>query len=228
MTIVITKPDLFAAAARFMSKEQARPYLQAVAVQPAEQGGALIVSTDGHRLFCGYDEEAQFVNGPAHNCLFQVEKQKLPVAAFKSQMLILDGTSAAFCDWHDEEYKPLAVDCLVAARSVGHEWTFPNWRNVLPDMTADTVPQDSYAFNAEYIADFGDIQKRLSGRKDMPFVARATGGNPALVSLGRDDCFGVIMPMRIGAAYDTGHEQGIGALNMIKAAQEKAEQMAAA
>ena len=220
MTIIISKPELFAAAARFTSTEQARPYLQGVAIEPCETGGAYIVATDGHRLFCGLDPEAQFIDGPAHNCLFQMDKKKLPIAAFKSQRLILDGTSAAFCEWYDDDHKPLAVDCLVAAPSIGHEWTFPNWRNVLPDVTADTVPQDSYAFNADYIADFGGVQKRLTGRKDMPFVARATGGNPALVSLGRDDCFGVIMPMRIGAAYDTGHDVAIDALRRVQGAQE--------
>jgi hypothetical protein len=200
MTIIITKPELFAAACRFAEKSEARPYLQAVAIEPAPNGGAFIVSTDGHRMFVGYDGEAQFLNGPAHNCLFKIDKQKLPAAAFKSQVLLLDGTSATFCGWYEktaDAVKPLAADFIMTAPSIGHTWTFPAWRGVLPDTSAPLVPADAWGFNAEYIADFGDIERRLTGSKKANFTARMTGGNPALVSLGRDDCFGVLMPVRM-------------------------------
>jgi hypothetical protein len=215
MTIQITKPALYAAAMRFAAKSEARPYLEAVAVQPRAQGGVHIISTDGHRLFVGIDEHATFHNGPAHDCLFAVHKQKAPASAFKADCLLLDGTTATFCAAMNDDTSPAIIQHVERAESIGHEWTFPNWRNVLPDANSDTVPQDTYAFNADYIADFGDIQKRLTGRKDMPFVARATGGEPALVSLGRSDCFGVLMPMRIGAAYDTGHDVALHALSDV-------------
>lgn len=211
MTIIIKKPELFAAACRFSAKSEARPYLEAVAIEPAPQGGAFIISTDGHRLFVGYDSEAEFINGPAHNCLFKAEKQKLPVAAFKAKCLVLDGTAAFFCSdpfslaAYDESGRPLAIDYMQAAQSIGHEWTFPQWRGVLPNPELEAVPSVDYSFNSEYIADFGEIERRLTGKRDVAFKARMTGGNPALVSLGRDDCFGVLMPMRIydgEAAYD--------------------------
>lgn len=197
MTVILKKPELFAAACRFAAKSEARPYLEAVAVEPAPNGGAFIVSTDGHRLFVGYDSEAEFINGPAHNCLFSVEKQKLPAAAFKANCLLLDGTTAFFCAAHDENAKPLAIDYMQAAQSIGHEWTFPNWRGVLPNTIDETVPSVDYAFDAAYIAEFGEIERKLTGARTASFKARLTGGNPALVSLGRDDCFGVLMPIRI-------------------------------
>lgn len=197
MTIIIKKPELFAAACRFAAKSEARPYLEAVAIEPAPNGGAFIVSTDGHRLFVGYDSEAEFVNGPAHNCLFSVEKQKLPVAAFKANCLLLDGTTAIFCAAYDESAKPLGLEYMQAAQSIGHEWTFPNWRAVLPSSSDEIVPSVEYAFDAAYIAEFGEIERKLTGARAVSFKARLTGGNPALVSLGRGDCFGVLMPMRI-------------------------------
>jgi hypothetical protein len=206
MTIIITKPELFAAACRFAENSEARPYLQAVAVEPAPQGGAFIVSTDGNRMFVGYDSEAQFIGKPAHNCLFRVEKQRLPVAAFKAQRLVLDGITAFFCGWQELEgdsVKPLAVEVVTPAPSIGHDWTFVQWRGVLPDTSAPLVPSNSWAFNAEYIADFGDIERRLTGARAVSFKARLVGGNPALVSLGRDDCFGVLMPMRVFDGDDT-------------------------
>lgn len=215
MTIQITKPALYAAAMRFAAKSEARPYLEAVAVQPREQGGVHIISTDGHRMFVGIDENAIWHGNPAHDCLFAVQKQKMPVAAFSADCLLLDGTTATFCGGVDEQAKPLLINHIEQAESIGHNQTFPDWTRVLPDPKADTVPLDAYSFNADYIADFGDVQKRLNGRKAMPFVARATGGDPALVSLGRDDCFGVLMPMRIGAAYDNGHGIALDALRAV-------------
>ena len=203
MTIIISKPDLYAAAMRFTSTEQARPYLQAVAVQPRHGGGAFIVSTDGHRMFVGIDENAQWI-GQAHNCLFACHKQKATPAAFKASRLVLDGKTATFCaDYQDGA--PVLIDCVEPAPSMGHDWTFPAWQNVLPDTTQETVPWDSVSVNADYIADFAEIEKRLNAdRKGRAFKCRMTGGAPALVSFqGRDDCFGVVMPMRVGPAYDS-------------------------
>lgn len=204
MTIIITKPDLYAAAMRFTSTEQSRPYLQAVAVQPRHGGGAFIISTDGHRMFVGIDEDAQWLDGPAHDCLFMCHKQKAPAQAFKATRLVLDGKTATFCA-HYQDGAPVLIDVVERAESMGHDWTFPGWRNVLPDTTADTVPMDNLSVNADHIADFAEVEKRLNAdRKGRAFKCRMTSGNPALVAFeGRDDCFGVVMPMRIGAAYDS-------------------------
>jgi hypothetical protein len=201
MTIVISKPELFAAAMRFTSTEQSRPYLQAVAVQPRHGGGAFIISTDGHRMFVGIDDGAQWMDGEAHDCLFMCHKQKAPAEAFKAKRLVLDGKTATFYA-DDQDGAPVLINVV---ESIGHKWTFPAWRNVLPDAGVETVPWDNLSVNADYISDFAEIEKRLNGdRKGRPFKCRMTSGNPALVAFqDREDCFGVVIPMRIGDAYDS-------------------------
>ena len=210
MSIVyMSKPELFAAAARFVSIEQARPYLNGVAVQPCEAGGAFIVATNGHAMFVAIDDLATWEQGAPGNAIYHVDKRKLPAAAFNAFSLRLDGITAQF---QGENLSPVHV----AACRKDTENTFPDWTRLIPDTNVDTVPIDNTSFDAKYIADFAEVTKRLNTSRNVAFVARHTGGNPALVSIGRRrDCFGILMPMRIGAAYDTGHANGMAAKDWI-------------
>src|SRR5436305_1867910 len=51
--------NLFRAAAVCQSTEEVRSYLNGVFIRRHPKGGVLLVSTDGHRLFVGYDEKGK-------------------------------------------------------------------------------------------------------------------------------------------------------------------------
>lgn len=221
MTIYISKPELFAAAARFVSTEQARPYLNGVAIQPCPNGGAFIIATNGHAMFVAIDDNATWEQEAPESAIWHVAKPKLPAAAFNAFALVLDGTTAQFQD------QSLSPSHVIACRKDTSN-TFPDWTRIIPDTSADTVPMDDTSFDATYIADFAAVTKQLNTSRKVAFVARHTGGNPALISIGsRRDCFGVLMPMRIGAAYDTGHANGIAAKDWITSQLVPAQAMAA-
>ena len=221
MTLYISKPELFAAAARFVSTEQARPYLNGVAVQPCPNGGAFIVATNGHAMFVAIDDSAEWHGESKESAIWHVAKPKLPASAFNAFGLSLDGVTAQFMA---QDGTPAHV---IACRKDTSN-TFPDWTVIIPDTSVDAVPMDDTSFDAAYIADFAAVTKQLNTSRKVAFVARHTGGNPALVSIGsRRDCFGVLMPMRIGASYDTGHANGMAAKDWIASQLVPAQAIAA-
>ena len=210
MTLYISKPELFAAAARFVSTEQTRPYLNGVAVQPCPNGGAFIIATNGHAMFVAIDDNATWEQEEPASAIWHVAKPKLPASAFNAFALVLDGVTAQF---QDQSLSPAHV---IACRKDTSN-TFPDWTRIIPETTADTVPMDNLAFDAAYIADFAAVTKQLNTSRRAAFVARVSHETgPALISIGgRRDCFGVLMPMRIGASYEAGHANGMVAKDWI-------------
>ena len=210
MTLYISKPELFAAAARFVSTEQARPYLNGVAIQPCPNGGAFIIATNGHAMFVAIDDNAEWHGESKESAIWHVAKPKLPASAFKAFGLSLDGVTAQFMA---QDGTPAHV---IACRKDTSN-TFPDWTRIIPDTTGATIPLDNLAFDAAYIADFAAVTKQLNTSRKTAFVARVSNENgPALISIGgRRDCFGVLIPMRIGASYETGHANGIAAKEWI-------------
>lgn len=209
MTIYSAKPELFAAAARFVSTEQVRPYLQGVYITPAEKGGAVMAATNGHSMFVAYDDTATWEQCAPGSAIWHPAKTKLPAAAFNSFHLRLGGGVATFMD------SAMTATHVVPCRE-DTENTFPDWTRVLPDVEADTAPLDDQSFDSAYIADFAAVARLMTRQRRQPFVARHTGNGAALVSIAdRRDCFGLLMPMRIGGAYDTGHENGLAARALV-------------
>lgn len=186
MQITITKPALFAAAARFMSTEAARYYLNGVHIEPGPDGGAILVAIDGHRMFVAHDQDATLDLDGMASVTIKPAKPKMPVAYFQkgNGPLVLDGKSATL-----ETSKGL--DISTAPIVEGME--FPDWRRVVPaSSTRLELDMNGITFEGSYVFDFGDVAKKLGGKYQL----YPNGADAALVSLGRDDCFGVIMPIR--------------------------------
>lgn len=173
----VTDSALFAAATRFASKEQARPYLHGIYIEPAAGGGILLTATDGHRLFHAHDPNG---TAPAP-AIIVPEKGKLPAPWSKPGTLTID--LAAGIMRHPD-------GGTMGARHE-KEYTFPDYPRVIP---AEFSGEAAH-FNASYIGDLGDVATILQ-KGAQPFIVH-NGDSAALVLFGaRRDCFGILMPMR--------------------------------
>lgn len=177
--ITITKPELFAAAARFVwTSPVGTATVAGVYIEP----GGFITATDGHRMFCGHDPDATIERA----AIIRPPKPKMPAAWFKAGELTLDGETAR-----------LNGDILTAPEIDG---TFPDHRRVTPRKTTGTFPR-TLTFNWDYLADFNAVAKHLGC--PAPTIA-LNDDNPTLIGFGtRDDCYGAIMPMRVKTTVAT-------------------------
>jgi len=187
--------DLFRAAYLCVSTEETRPYLQGVYIEPCTAGGATLVATDGHRLIAVHDASAAcdaavivHLDKPALTALKrgkgETEPRRLSLdTPARAWVLNATGAQIAFQD------NPL-ID--------GH---FPDWRRVLPSDT-DTDKPDAEtltigAYNADYIATFGEAAKIINGRVPLIALRHGARSGPAFIGLGSDIAFGVLMPTRV-------------------------------
>jgi DNA polymerase-3 subunit beta len=187
----------------FISREETRYYLNGFHVEPHPEKGVLIVATDGHKLGCFYDELGT-ADAPQ---IVKLEKWLLPLlrapkkraAEAMERYLVVtwpdDGkffvsqSRASVYDGSPDE----PVTRFVAAQGEALvDGTFPNWRKVVPK-----IPEKfgSPNFNADYLT-AAAISERGKDKCRQLRVLGAGDADPALVFNGRDDFFGVVMPMR--------------------------------
>lgn len=153
------------------STEQARYYLNGVYVDPK----GFLVSTDGHRLFCGKIDISDAP--PFDGWILPRDAIKRALAGHKADLIAIS---------------PAHVGDL-ACRSV--DGSFPDWRRVVPtELTGETAQ-----FNPAYVADMGKIGEILFGRGKPVLSAQIhhNGEGPAGVTFGScEDAFAVLMPIR--------------------------------
>lgn len=187
-TTTITKPELFLAAAHCVSAEQSRPQIGGVLIEPLDAGGAVIVATDGHIAFCGYDAAATVAESVTIALPFRKPTAAWWEAAGFSDMLISKDTASLV----SRDTGALCQTTPVRHVSQG----FPDWRRVLPN-TYEANGTSTAFYDASQLATLHAIALRLAdGRKSTPHVV-PNGLDPARVHFGdRDDCLAVVMPMR--------------------------------
>ena len=177
--ITINDPTLFLAATLCAGKEQTRPYLHGVYIQPATGGGILLTATDGHILFHGHDP-----HGTAERAAIVVpDKSKLPAPWAKGGTITIDLAQGVM----RHTTGGLTAGCREETGS------FFDYPNIIPREFSGKVAQ----FNPALVARFGDIAKILA-KGSSPGI-RHNGNGPALVTFDRRDCFGVVMPIYITA-----------------------------
>ena len=188
--------DLFRATYLCTSTEETRYYLRGVFIEPCATGGATLVATDGHHLIAAHDASATcdaavivHLDKPALTALKRGKGETKPRrlsldTPARAWVLNATGAQIAFQD------SPL-ID--------GH---FPDWRRILPRDT-DTDKPDAEtltigAYNADYIATFGEAAKIINGNR-APLIAlrHGTRNGPAFIGLDSDIAFGVLMPTRV-------------------------------
>lgn len=206
MTFTISA-DLFRIAYKCVSTEETRYYLNGVYVQRAIDGaGALLVSTDGHRLLCVRDESA---TGDIPEGGVIVSAVPAQVRSFKTSKQGRVDMTPLTLTLSDSKHAP-AMDCELSEgdRPLGSiylhkiDGTFPDWRRVVPVINDE--PQQTGNFNAAYVSDFADVGVELSkciggGRVTSMTMLCQRADAPALVRWDAAPAFGVLMPLRVNA-----------------------------
>jgi hypothetical protein len=196
--------DLFRIAYTCVSTEETRYYLNGVFVTPAPDGeGALLVSTDGHRLLIVRDTSAEGV--PARGVILQAGKDALK--QFKTgkgglrrvaHVTIEDEASIATVRFTE------GAEFVGAAPLAVVDGSFPDFMRIVPRLE-DTERPLVNSINGAYLADFAKIGKELQDvcgdgvRARFAPMSINSGGpdSPALVGWGASiPALGVVMPIR--------------------------------
>ena len=170
----------FLAANVFASTEETRYYLNGVLIEPCDQGGVLLVATDGHRMCVIHDEHGT-CDEPA------IVSRLLPKAKLRKSQdatLMIDKDSAKMISSDGQDLAGFIGNHLV-------DGTFPDWRRVWPQETESA----DFSVNAAYVGDFAKIAKIL----EVPPIVSMQGGdngNAIWVSLGVPYFHGIVMPVR--------------------------------
>lgn len=193
--------DLFRAAALFVSTGATRYYLQGVYVTPWATGGAVLVATDGHRLFAAHDaagtcDTAAIIKLDKAALTACTRDKREPAAR---RVTLAPGESRAWI---------LAGDRQAAfADDVRVDGTFPDWQRILPMKSPTDAPDADTltvgAYNADYLAAFGAASKIINNsRTPLISVRHGVRNGPAFIGLGSSIAFGVLMPTRVAGDTD--------------------------
>jgi hypothetical protein len=176
--------NLFRAAAVCQSDEEVRYYINGVYVTRHPQGGAVLVSTDGHRLFVALDQNGRV--GAAK--IIRLGSQGLKACVARKgddvRRLVIDkaGNAEIVNVWKSE-------------KSTFVDGTYPDWRKVVPVQKWKNAPA---SFNGKYLGSFGRIAAMLTeDSTSIRVLTGSDGSSPALVLFPYfDAAFGILMPMR--------------------------------
>ena len=158
------------------SKEGTRYYLNGVFVH-SDGDYVVFVATDGHRIIAHRVPNVDRVEWS-----FIIPRQMLERLKFSAR------------DTGEAELFFTGTDVIIAhagSQSIEKpvDGTFPDYKHVRPVDGGDILPA---AFNGQYCADFDALAKAFGASATI----NPRGDNPALVTFGRDDIYGALMPMR--------------------------------
>lgn len=135
---ISVRPDLVACAAKFVSNEKSRVHLNGVYFEPAEDGGVIIVATDGHTMTVLHDPDGE-CSRPAivkfqptflHSLKRQTKarrKANEPIALVVEAVEDMEWLNQVFlCPRPDD---PVDAEIFYCAEI---DETFPDWRRVTP------------------------------------------------------------------------------------------------
>lgn len=192
--------EKFRIATSCISTEETRYYLCGVYIEPHHAQGALLVTTDGHRLLVIHDENGEcskpaiISTNKAMLSACQPPKGKLGTPHF----LTMDDAGIVSVGY----YRSPRADTI--------NGTYPEWRKVVPkkpepkegEAATDRVLGFS-SFNSKYIAEFAKIAALLTGEPTSTIRLLPSGSDPALVLFPRSKfAFGILMPMRTDDVRD--------------------------
>jgi DNA polymerase III sliding clamp (beta) subunit (PCNA family) len=191
------RADLYRIAAHAVSTEHPRPYLGGVFIEPREEGGVTLVSTDGHRLIAVLDETGT-ATSPAIVRLSPAAMRecKLTRRDIARSVHVVGDEARIYASKKDDK-RPVLVGacgrCVIDA-------VYPDWRRVIP--SGPIFPTSPAAFAPRYLQGFSAIAPEIG----VAFDARAGSmalyakddREPAVIRWGAvSNVFGVLMPMRL-------------------------------
>lgn len=171
---------LLKAAMLATSKEETRYYLKGVYFELRGLSFRM-VATDGHRMFVACQNLAHPI-GDNWECVLPFDGLKKALTGIPAkQEFVTLSYGRLQSTLNNVVLEP--IDC-----------TYPDFKRVVPEKISGDVAQ----FNPVYVGEFGKIAKLVSGSRgsNAPCFIQHNGNGPAIISFDRDDCFGVLMPMR--------------------------------
>lgn len=155
-------------------------YLKGVHIEPhPKKTGVILTATNGHVLISAYHDTG--FGEPFAPVIIPLNLITRIKAVRKIPDLTMTITSA--------EVSILYAGATYAAPLV--DGTFPDWRRVVP-RNCDGTPSQ---YDSKYLAVMTKAKGLLSDA-NTPALMSYNGGSPALVDLGTNEAFGVIMPFR--------------------------------
>lgn len=190
---------LFHAAYLCVSAEETRYYLNGVYVQPCDQGGVLVVATDGHRMVVIHDETGRADKA----AIIRLDKEMLRecVAPKRSELtrtLSVDVESATATLYVEASGSPEPVrNLLRQQRNVIVDATYPDWLRVVPrgPFKGEGFP----AFDAALLADMEKVGAMIKCEKDtLPLtIIHGEKNGPSLIRWNSiPNAFAVLMSVR--------------------------------
>lgn len=193
-----------------VSTEETPYYLNGVHIEPHPEAGAILVSTDGHRLIVAHDPDGtcdceMIVSLPR----FALAQCKPPRMFTARRLLEIDADlpgSATIVD-ETEPSRPedgIKREQLLTVHRVIVDGTYPDWRKVVPEMPAGKELNAPIGFNGKYLHDFAmlgmDMTKTIGTGGKAFTIYQKSPSDPVLCRWsGIDNIFAVLMPMRIDA-----------------------------
>lgn len=177
----------------FISQNLARYYLNGVRIEACSRGGALCVSTDGHRMGVQRDQdglvlEPLIIRVPGE---MKIAKRKNGrrspwlVVMFdgkKGHASIVDPAARSEDDTAEAAFERIE-DCTMRFGNVVIDGTYPDWKRIIPAEKPDALER---TFNGKYLKDFGSA---LS-------ISGADAASPHIVQTDDPGFLGIIMPVR--------------------------------
>lgn len=186
---VMVNANYFRVAARFVSTEKTRKYLQGVSVCPHPDVGVYITATDGRRQIIIYDVTGTTDRKPQDLPIIKLPDHMLKLCASKrgehDRKLVVekDGTASI-----------LNGDALLEATvpNVLVDGTYPAWERAAA-VSIESIGTE--AFDTAYLNDFGKAGADLVGVKKLGvYVFGEAGSSHVVRFIGVDFAYGVIMP----------------------------------
>ena len=197
--------NLFRIAYTAVSTEETRYYLNGVHIEAHPEKGAILVSTDGHRMIVAHDPEGEcsesvIVKLPR----FALAQCKTPTMFTAKRVLEINPTLPGSATIKEvtpgkKNEAPKIEDVITVHRAIV-DGAFPDWRRVIPYTPTEAPNAAPTSFNPRYMKAWGDVGMELKkahlGTEEMQ-IALSTGGNPVIIRWsGAVNIFGVQMPMR--------------------------------
>lgn len=174
---------------RFVSKEQARYYLQGVYFEP---DGLKLISTDGHRIGI-YDnaftvsEEAE---GEFNGLIIKLNKEFLSeLKSMKNKEITLTINTIS-------DNAPVIIDGSFNQVGIVIDAEYPHWQNVIPDESKPT-PMTVIGVNPDYLKDFKPDKNHYGVKMEFFTNKNGIGYAPIKISvINMPEFTGYLMPVR--------------------------------
>lgn len=186
-TIYFNLPRNYVDAALVITpKKEIRYYLNGIYIDLFNNEGR-IVSTDGHRLFAAkFSTELDLTDNINFIIPREYIERILKVKTKFSEISVSVELNAA----NSIKIK-LAIDGTVIECSP-IDGKYPDYRRVFPEKTSGEVGN----FNGEFLADFDNIAKKVSGNKHAIALIAHNGTSAALVDFNDENTIAVVCPLR--------------------------------